>query len=194
MTCLEAQSNIMSFIDKKLPGDTASDFVKHMRYCKNCREELEIYYTLLTGMRQLDSGEELSHDFKKDLEDDLNRIDHKIRQKHRFRVSAFGIIFAICCVALLLFYDQILNRVYDSEQRMKKEAQGDTYFYDYYSDYISLVGVDFIDAYKRVLPPVEVTDYERIQMYNLVHPFVTEPPEDGEEDHTKTDESGGEAL
>ena len=54
MTCLEAQSNIMAFIEKKLPDDVIPDFVKHMRYCKNCREELEIYFTVDVGIRQLD--------------------------------------------------------------------------------------------------------------------------------------------
>ena len=29
MTCLEAQSNIMAFIEKKLPDDVIPDFVKH---------------------------------------------------------------------------------------------------------------------------------------------------------------------
>ena len=54
MTCLEAQSNIMAFIEKKLPDDVIPDFVKHMRYCRNCREELEIYFTVDVGIRQLD--------------------------------------------------------------------------------------------------------------------------------------------
>ena len=65
MTCLEAQSNIMAFIEKKLPDDVIPDFVKHMRYCKNCREELEIYYTLIVGMHQVDNNQELSQNFAK---------------------------------------------------------------------------------------------------------------------------------
>ena len=75
MTCLEAQSNIMAFIEKKLPDDVIPDFVKHMRYCKNCREELEIYYTLIVGMHQVDNNQELSQNFAKDLENELNRLE-----------------------------------------------------------------------------------------------------------------------
>ena len=181
MTCLEAQSNIMAFIDKKLPNDSASDFVRHMRYCKNCREELEIYYTLLVGMRELDAGGELSRDFKKDLEAELSRVDHRTTQAKRFKVSAFGIVFAICCVALLVFYDQTLLRVYNSEQRMKKEQQSVTYFYDYYSSYIELAGRDIIDETKQRLreeqeeTAVELTVYQRIHQYNLSHPKKQRP-------------------
>ena len=65
MTCLEAQSNIMAFIEKKLPDDVIPDFVKHMRYCKNCREELEIYYTLIVGMHQVDNNQELSQNLQR---------------------------------------------------------------------------------------------------------------------------------
>ena len=65
MTCLEAQSNIMAFIEKKLPDDVIPGFVKHMRYCKNCREELEIYYTLIIGTHQVDNNQELSQNFAK---------------------------------------------------------------------------------------------------------------------------------
>jgi len=192
MTCLEAQSNIMAFIDKKLADEAASDFVRHMRYCKNCREELEIYYTLLVGMRQLDTGEELSHDFKRDLESDLNRVDHKMKQKKRFRVSAFGIVFAVCCVLLLLFYDQTLHRVYNSEQRMKKAAQGETYFYDYYNGCIGLASEDIIDESKRASYVEEMTNYQYIHLYNVLHPKRIMRPEkkNAEEDA----ESGGETL
>ena len=75
MTHLEAQSNIMPFIEDKVPRDKQADFVIHMRSCKKCREELEIYYTLMVGMRQLDNNEALSTDFNKDLEKDTEKLD-----------------------------------------------------------------------------------------------------------------------
>ena len=179
MTCLEAQSNIIAFIDKKLENETAADFVRHMRYCKNCREELEIYYTLLVGTRELDAGNNLSRDFKKDMEAELSRLDHKTRKAKRYKVSAFGIIFVICCVALLIFYDQMLTRVYNSEQRMKKEAQGETYFYDYFSSYIGLAGEDIVDDTKQKQEEREaeitLTNFERIRLYNDTHPRPKKP-------------------
>ena len=57
MNCLEAQSKIMAFIENKLPDDELREFIKHVRSCKNCYEELDIYYTLIVGMKQLDESD-----------------------------------------------------------------------------------------------------------------------------------------
>ena len=40
MTCLEAQSKIMAFIENKLPDDELKEFIKHVKNCENCSEEL----------------------------------------------------------------------------------------------------------------------------------------------------------
>lgn len=42
MNCLEAQSKIMAFIENKLPDDELREFIKHVRSCKNCYEELQL--------------------------------------------------------------------------------------------------------------------------------------------------------
>ena len=72
MTCLEAQSKIMAFIENKLPDDELKEFIKHVKNCDNCSEELEIYYTLIVGMKELDNEENLSTNFKKELDDKLD--------------------------------------------------------------------------------------------------------------------------
>ena len=59
MNCLEAQSKIMAFIENKLPDDELREFIKHVRSCKNCYEELDIYYTLIVGMKQLDESDNI---------------------------------------------------------------------------------------------------------------------------------------
>ena len=102
MTCLEAQSNIMAFIEKKLPDDVIPGFVKHTRYCKNCREELEIYYTLIVGMHPVDHNQELSQNFAKELENELNRLEHKVKKAKRIKLSTFGIIIGVAVVSLFL--------------------------------------------------------------------------------------------
>ena len=33
MTCLEAQSKIMAFIENKLPDDELKEFIKHVKNC-----------------------------------------------------------------------------------------------------------------------------------------------------------------
>ncbi|MBQ9935879.1 MAG: zf-HC2 domain-containing protein [Lachnospiraceae bacterium] len=170
MTCLEAQSNIMAFVDKKLDDEHTKDFVRHMRHCKNCSEELEIYYTLIVGMRQLDNNEELSHNFKKDLDDELTRIDNRAKNVKRFKFSTFGIVFTIAVLGFFLFYSSILNKVYTIEQNMIKTEQGDYYFYNHLSKYIDICNDDVIVRYKELNKPREKSFYERVHSYNITHP------------------------
>ena len=55
--------------------------------------------------------------------------------------------------------------------------------YDFFGQNIDLCDTDFIEDAKKVPPPVEVTDYERIHKYVLKHPRpVTEEPVTTEEE------------
>lgn len=178
MTCLEAQSNIMAFVEKKLPDDKVTDFVRHMRYCKNCSEELEIYYTLIVGMRQLDNNEELSKDFKEELDKELNRVDHKVKSAKRFKISTFGVVFAAAVVLLFFCYNRVLSKVYKIEQYMIKEQQGPTYFLDCFGDDMSICKDDIVARVSYIKPEKEITFYERVHEYNLRHPDTEETETD----------------
>lgn len=54
MECREAQSLIVPFIKNELPMEQVEQFLKHIANCKDCKEELEIYYILMFGLQQLD--------------------------------------------------------------------------------------------------------------------------------------------
>ena len=58
MNCRETQKLFIPFIDDQLELKELEGFLHHMEECKECREEYEVYYTLITGMRYLeeDSG------------------------------------------------------------------------------------------------------------------------------------------
>lgn len=191
MTCLEAQSNIMAFIDRKLPEDQVSDFVRHMRYCKNCAEELEIYYTLIIGIRQVDNNEELSQNFKQELDDELNRLEHKVKKAKRFKISTFSVVFIAAVFAMFLCYGRILNKVYNIEQVMIKQAQGSYYFYDHFGDEIKLCKEDMIAEARQKDKPKELTYYERIRLYNRLH-ADDDAEDDAEENADNVGETGTE--
>ena len=71
MNCIEAQRLIMSFIDDKLDINQLEEFINHINSCPDCMEELEVYYVLLAGMKQLDEDKELSNNYHQDL---MNRL------------------------------------------------------------------------------------------------------------------------
>ena len=57
MNCQNAQSMVLNFINNKLDKEETKAFIEHVRDCKDCWEELEIYYVMLVGLKQLDERE-----------------------------------------------------------------------------------------------------------------------------------------
>ena len=55
MTCKEAESLVMPYIKNELTDEELFEFLEHIEHCPECREELEIYFTVDVGIRQLDS-------------------------------------------------------------------------------------------------------------------------------------------
>lgn len=78
MTCSKAQSLITPFIHDDLDIRELEEFIAHVHSCKECREELEVYYALLTAMKQLDEDKNLSDDFSLELSEKLDREQEKI--------------------------------------------------------------------------------------------------------------------
>lgn len=78
-------------------------FCKAYAVLQELQEELEIYYTLIVGMHQVDNNQELSQNFAKDLENELNRLEHRVKQAKRFKFSTFGLVFGVAVVFLFLY-------------------------------------------------------------------------------------------
>ena len=41
---------------------------------------------MIVGMHQVDNNQELSQNFAKDLENELNRLEHRVKQAKRFKL------------------------------------------------------------------------------------------------------------
>ena len=50
MECKEIQKLFIPFIDDKLSVSDLSAFLDHMDTCKECREEYDIYYTVILSL------------------------------------------------------------------------------------------------------------------------------------------------
>lgn len=128
MTCLEAQSKIIAYIDYNLDKDQKTDFLKHIQCCEDCKEELNIYYTMIEGMRQLDSNLSLSEDFGEELN---RRIEYELKQnkkKKSFLRSSVFLAVAGMLSFLIIAYINFLNLLYEDEQAKLKAAQGEYYY------------------------------------------------------------------
>lgn len=166
MTHLEAQSYIMPFIEQKVPKNKQEDFVLHMRTCEKCHEELEIYYTLLVGMKQLDNNEILSSDFGKDLDSDLKALLSGVRHRKGFKMSAFSIIISAFILVYILLYAGFLSGIYDYEQNTKASEQSEYFFYDTFHERVVPEELDRIKISEQIVNDSTYTTYDRISGYN----------------------------
>ena len=58
MDCIEVQESYIPFIDNELRMGELDAFLRHLGECQDCREEFDIYYTMIMGMRYLEEESE----------------------------------------------------------------------------------------------------------------------------------------
>ena len=85
MTCKEAEQMVMPYINKELTDKELSAFLSHIHTCQDCYEELEIYYTIYTGLAQLEDGGE-DQNIHRLLEESLRVSELQIRGRKFFQV------------------------------------------------------------------------------------------------------------
>lgn len=130
MTCKEAQGLIMSYINDKLDVNQLEKFLEHIEYCSDCKEELEVYFTLLTGMKQLDEDKNLSGDLHIDFVKSLHKSEERIRRA-RLNYVRKRMMYVIICVVFCIMINVNANAVTDFEKpsEIKEES---TFFMEYY--------------------------------------------------------------
>ena len=100
-TCYEVQHSIKEYLLDEMSVEDAAAFVKHVRSCPVCREELEEYYAFSSALMQLealDEGEEKGNFFL-NIEKRLERTElTAIKQKNDH--NARRITYALLALAL----------------------------------------------------------------------------------------------
>ena len=72
MTCKEAEGLVMAYVRHDMDVQKMEEFLEHIDTCQECREELEIYYTVEVGIRQLDLDTDTDrYNIKGDMEADI---------------------------------------------------------------------------------------------------------------------------
>ena len=104
MNCQNAQSMVLNFINNKLDKEETKEFIEHIRSCKDCWEELEIYYVMLIGLKQLDEGEELAADFKEKLQNEVDSRYLEIEKNSKRKYAAKIVIVLTIAVMLIWMF------------------------------------------------------------------------------------------
>jgi len=106
--CSKIQGEIEAFLADKLNGVERQEFVDHVRGCKLCRDELEVYHVIHSVVNQLDNNTtEEDQDYIKSLEKKLNDSDNAGKKWRRTNkiitlVGVVGIGLIVAGILLLL--------------------------------------------------------------------------------------------
>lgn len=110
MDCRIAQQKIMAYIERKLNDREMEEFVEHIRECKTCSEELEVYFTIHYALENLDDKGQESFDIKDLLEKDLEDAEHRIsgRSILKFYRRLFVVLLTLITAVLLITGAQVM--------------------------------------------------------------------------------------
>ena len=105
MDCKRVMELMTQFINEQLDAEDVQAFLDHIDSCPECREELEVTYSLMTAMKQLDEDTDLSDNYIEELNtkietcylDELKRKRSCVRRR-----IVLGVV-----VVLLLFMNGI---------------------------------------------------------------------------------------
>lgn len=101
MQCKDVQSKFIPFINDELSYKELKEFLEHIRQCKNCLEDYDFYYTMIIGMRYLDSDNSKA-EIEIDSKQQLNDAEHYLVQYKILQGEKILLLIAICIGLVLL--------------------------------------------------------------------------------------------
>jgi len=107
MNCQDIQKLVTVYIKKELHGKKLEEFMEHIKTCKDCYEELEIYYTIQFALRQLDNNEQVTYDVREHLAEHLHQTEKKIYMKRRHNIYSLVLVFLAQMAVILTLVAQL---------------------------------------------------------------------------------------
>jgi len=101
MDCKRAMELMTQFINDRLDAEDIQAFLDHIDSCPECREELEVNYSLMTAMKQLDEDTDLSDNYIEELNQKIE-ICYLEELKRKRSGTRRRILLAIVVILLVL--------------------------------------------------------------------------------------------
>ena len=106
MECKDFQKLINDFIFDKIEySEDLKEFLNQAKTCKNCGEELELYYTIRRGLGDVKApdGSEESVDATQELENIINFYDEYFeKQRKRKKAAIISVIIAMLMIIFVI--------------------------------------------------------------------------------------------
>ena len=117
MDCKRAMELMTQFINDQLDAEDVQAFLDHIDSCPECREELEVNYSLMTAMKQLDEDTDLSDNYIEELNKKIETCYLDELKRKRFCVRRRILLGVV--VVLLLF----MNGITVKEERKEEDRR-----------------------------------------------------------------------
>ena len=88
--CKDAERLVIPYIRHELDDEVVEEFLEHVDSCENCKEELEIYYTVEAGIRQLDSDAE-HYNIKGDMEANIQSSKQRLYNLRLLKICRYAV-------------------------------------------------------------------------------------------------------
>lgn len=115
MTCNEFESEISNFINGDIKYSLLGKFIYHLHGCKECFDELEIFYMTNVGLEKVDKDDSVSYNFKGDLELIIENYEKFLKRYSRFQlitktitIIANIILLATIVIAFLMWFNILI--------------------------------------------------------------------------------------
>ena len=102
MKCVKAQGLITKYINNELHGELLEDFLEHLDECKDCKEDLEIYYVIMKGMQQIDEDNVVDYNFHRAFEQELGDSKARLAKSNKRFMVKF-LLFEIMVILIAFF-------------------------------------------------------------------------------------------
>ena len=124
MDCKRAMELIVPFINEQLNPEETEAFLNHIDSCPECREELEVNYSLMTAMKQLDENTDLSDNYIEELNQKIETcyLDELKRKRACSRRRA--ILGAVVFLLILLNGVTVDKRREEEDRRFFRRIAG----------------------------------------------------------------------
>lgn len=103
MTCKEARKSVIPFIHDELSMEETRDFLEHVKDCKGCMDELEIYY-IVDGLDRSDT-EDMNYNLTAALSNHIREAYQRVFIIFLGKVLKYGIdtlmFFGVIIIALM---------------------------------------------------------------------------------------------
>lgn len=97
MDCKEFEKSIPGFIADRLKYKALKKFCRHMEYCEDCREELNIQFLVTESLQRLEDGR--GFDLQQELDQRLEESRRRIQIQDIF--MRIGLLLEVAAVGLL---------------------------------------------------------------------------------------------